>query len=225
MAASVVALNLACTKNQFDVARFLVENIAVDYANAPAQLISAAAGRGVKRLVSFLLDNGVNVDSHDGKPLLQAAQGGHLNIIDLLLERGANVNVDGRGARALLAAVSGDHSSVVKRLLDLNIASDPPLLNEALRLAAKSESPELCTILMDRGANPNSLGYLALFNALEGRNASVVELLLAVVAAQFFTSRCFSMALSEVEGFPGLVQRLENSRQNAQSRTDTDESS
>lgn len=61
----------------------------------------------------------VDIADNDGEtPLLKACQNGHLEIIKLLLENGAEVNKAKRnGATPLFAANSGGHNEVVEFLL------------------------------------------------------------------------------------------------------------
>jgi ankyrin repeat protein len=74
------------------------------------------------------------------KPLAVAARCGHLGMVRLLVQRGANVNgMDYKGTTALSYAVYGDHAEVVAYLLhhgakaDGNQASSVPLIAASMR--------------------------------------------------------------------------------------------
>jgi hypothetical protein len=59
-------------------------------------------------------------DPHGDTPLLEASGGGQKEMIDLLVERGANVNAQGKFQRTpLFRAAFGGHHSAVLRLLQL----------------------------------------------------------------------------------------------------------
>ena len=70
----------------------------------------------------MLLNAGADVDrcnqSWGCSPLLQASQGGHGNLVTLLLKRGADLELPDRGGKTpLMAAAEHGHFSVVKSLL------------------------------------------------------------------------------------------------------------
>lgn len=51
-----------------------------------------AAGKGWLDIVQLLLDKGANANPEDALPLTWAARGGHLEVVKLLVQHGANVN-------------------------------------------------------------------------------------------------------------------------------------
>ena len=81
-----------------------------------------AAQYGSAALVQQALDAGmdIGVQNENGSPaLVLAAQGGHADIVRLLLARGASPDTasQGRGETALTAAVCGGHLEVVSVLV------------------------------------------------------------------------------------------------------------
>ncbi len=95
----VTPLMLALFRNHWDVARLLLQK----GANGGYILIRYA---GVGRLpqVRFLLENQVDVnslDAHRNTPLIAAAKGGHLDVVKLLMKKGADPNLkNSAGKRA-----------------------------------------------------------------------------------------------------------------------------
>jgi hypothetical protein len=98
----------------------------------PLELLLAAGGRYRLREAVLLndvevarsrLDEGADVDTREGTyhgPLLKiGAELGYLEIVDLLLDRGANIEAtDDLGQWALLKAARFGRTEVVRRLLD-----------------------------------------------------------------------------------------------------------
>ncbi|HEY7195443.1 MAG TPA: ankyrin repeat domain-containing protein [Gemmatimonadales bacterium] len=92
----------------------VVQQLAADA--APPRLEMAlryAAGYGRKEIVSFLLDRGVNVDGHhnDGQTaLFYAILGDHVEVVRLLLERGARSDIMTENGPVFGAALWRAHS-------------------------------------------------------------------------------------------------------------------
>ena len=93
----------------------------------PNMTLSWAAHSGQEDVVRLLIEKGAKVDPMEhiagGKiavPLVFAAARGHLGIVKILLDNGANVNadMDGRGETALKNAGSNGHHDVVDLLLE-----------------------------------------------------------------------------------------------------------
>ncbi|KAF7713452.1 Uncharacterized protein PECH_001310 [Penicillium ucsense] len=78
----------------------------------------AAAEQGKPEVARFLIRNGADVNACDRSgfsPLTKSAQRGHLSIVQLLLEAGAEF--DGSGSSPLIEACAHDHTQVVRFLL------------------------------------------------------------------------------------------------------------
>ncbi|KAJ7291204.1 ankyrin repeat-containing domain protein [Mycena rebaudengoi] len=132
--------------------------------------------------VRFLLNNGADVHARNNGALREAAKAGNTEVIQLLLEHGANVNpADEYASSALEAAASWDGNPFinsrdsedkqrmkmaeaatcrlthVRFLLD-NGADVHAGNNGALRAAAKAGNTEVIQLLLENGANINTAG-------------------------------------------------------------------
>ena len=71
-----------------------------------------AAGEGHREIVAYLLDHHAALNAQDGKfqetPLVEAAQFGRLEVVKLLLERGAALELKGKFGGTALSAVVGN---------------------------------------------------------------------------------------------------------------------
>lgn len=82
------------------------------------------AGFGLSRLATRILEShgteGINLkDSFGATPLLRAAEAGHLDVVTVFLENGADPNISGpSGITPLIAAASGGFDLVVRALLE-----------------------------------------------------------------------------------------------------------
>jgi ankyrin repeat protein len=85
-------------------------------------------------ILRFLLENGTKVDSGDDSSLIRAIIYGHVEVVRILLEYGAN----GRRVewKALHFAVTGNDLEIVKLLLD---AGGDVHANDALQIARDRE--------------------------------------------------------------------------------------
>ncbi|KAL5375727.1 hypothetical protein DPSP01_010959 [Paraphaeosphaeria sporulosa] len=123
------ALTLACEAGREDVVRALWDagaNLGVTTANggSPLHWASGGAGMGVvKFLLGVGLGKGVEVDGRDGQgntSLAMASHFGNGEVVDVLVEAGADVNAcsdEPRGVTPLMWAACADEAEVVKRLV------------------------------------------------------------------------------------------------------------
>jgi ankyrin repeat protein len=123
--------------------------------------LEAAARRGDVEDVSALLGpcgDADQRDPHGQTALMLAALGGHLAVVELLIERGANLDITAKyGLSALMLAIVNGHEKVAERLIaagaDLSIrgtgapgfagktAADLASARGLTRLAAKLAQP------------------------------------------------------------------------------------
>ncbi|QNP48373.1 ankyrin repeat domain-containing protein [Diaphorobacter aerolatus] len=104
--------------------------------------------------------------------LSQASQHGHLNAVENLLNRGAEI--DSFGGNALGVAALNGHTQVVSYLLDhdadIHTEEDNALLN-----AAENNHLETVKVLIERGADPEAQDGQALLGAAFNDAKEVVE--------------------------------------------------
>lgn len=121
--------------------------------------VPAAAIAGDAEAVRRLIDLGLPIDAIDGQgcsALLRAAGSGHLAVVDLLLQRGADPQLATRaGATPLSAAISMGRGTIVERLLAHGADRDQRLPGNVslLMLAAARGLPDMCSRLLSAGAD------------------------------------------------------------------------
>ncbi|KAJ7112597.1 hypothetical protein C8R44DRAFT_882361 [Mycena epipterygia] len=113
-----------------------------------------------------------------------ASRLGHINIVRLLLEKGADVNTaDAEHGSALQAACSGGHTETVRLLLEkgADVNAEGGEYGNALQAASYGGSPEIVRILLKEGADVNAEGGsygTALQAASYGGSPEIVRILL-----------------------------------------------
>jgi ankyrin repeat protein len=155
------------------------------------QPLHDAAEAGHAGLVAWLLDEGgLPLEQHDGSgrtPLLAAAKGGSVEVVQLLLARGADAratDVQGRSALHLAVGLdpwgSGDAAGTVALLLRADC--DPGALDASgrtpLHAAARALQTEAVELLLAAGAPVNATdlqGHTALALARELRKHEPIE--------------------------------------------------
>ena len=121
--------------------------------------VPAAAIAGDADAVRRLIDLDLPVDAVDAQgcsALLRAAGAGHMPVVELLLQRGADRNLATRGgATPLSAAISMGRGAIVQRLLAEGADRDQRLPGNVslLMLAAARGLPDMCARLLTAGAD------------------------------------------------------------------------
>jgi len=150
--------------------------------------IYRAAERGLYKEVEAHILTGTPVNSLSGEghsPLYFAVLSGKRDVVDLLLDNGANPDAEGVGQTSPLYAAAGQGDlQMVKDLIaaGANPAKERRGGDTPLSAAAESGNPEVVKLLLAKGANPNATlsnsANTALCNAcIKGNIASVQALL------------------------------------------------
>jgi ankyrin repeat protein len=123
------ALYFAKTPDAFEQIRASVRpEFRIDAATPTASLLAEHAELGNVEMVRYLLDSGAQarMKDHNRNPLQLAARHWHEDIVDLLLERGADVNcmIGQQAGLPLWAAAAGGSMSIVRKLLNAGAKID-----------------------------------------------------------------------------------------------------
>ncbi|MFT2091107.1 ankyrin repeat domain-containing protein [Paraglaciecola sp. 2405UD69-4] len=150
------------------------------------------------KLVNLLLENGATVDITNGnrfKPIIQACRYGNSEIINALLDKGANPKAtieDGTSAFQLCAgsATSIDLARIANLGVDIdaqNAQGQTPIM-----WAANNGKVENLTYLVNQGVNINhqtKLGYSPLFFAIKSQNLNTIQAAIKHGADLFATAK------------------------------------
>ena len=182
------ALMLAAEKGRADVVQLLLKagaDVSLgDHADKHAIIYAAESGHAL--VVQELLDlRGPDNVPFFPRSLVSAARGGHMEVVNLLLDRGAHAyEVDSQGDTALTQAATLGLTGMVALLLDRGAGTDAPAVDgrTALMCASASGHAEVVDVLLSRGANIDMQtwknGRPALLCAAAHGHANVVELLI-----------------------------------------------
>ncbi|KAK4171463.1 ankyrin repeat-containing domain protein [Triangularia setosa] len=153
------------------------------YGNA----LTASAYDGTMTILQMLLAHGAQIAAPEGYPLQVAALNGHVDIVQSLLQLGADPNAFHpvlRHGTALQAACVVGETQIVKLLLSRH--ADPNVgggeFTNPLTAATSNGHGEIVRLLLEAGANPNQPGGFdgsyPLINAATSLPASFLELLI-----------------------------------------------
>jgi ankyrin repeat protein len=188
-AATLPLINALKSRHK-DIARILIESgIGIgEHNDIGVTPLHIAANLGYEHIVRALVDRGENINAEEVSggttPLFAAVFGGHLAVVEFLLEKGAAVNhVTKEHNTALIPATQRGDVEIVRTLLmagaDANIATDAgatPLI-----MAVQAHNPDVVAELLDHKADVNSaslIGDTPLTVAVTTGQRSVVETLL-----------------------------------------------
>ena len=140
------------------VKTLVAEGAQVDYTGPGGlQPLHFAASGGHKEVVEFLMARGAQAGCH---PLTLAAWNGHKDIVELLIARIAPGEIAEAGFHALLYATMGDHREVVELLI-----AKGAQINAAknwgwgpLHYAARDRRTEVMKLLLEKGAKTETVG-------------------------------------------------------------------
>ncbi|MCP5071120.1 MAG: hypothetical protein GY946_31540 [bacterium] len=143
------------------------------------------------QIIGILVDEpGVEVDSiaNDGsRPVALAVRHGVIEIVDLLLARGASFEArDDQGATLLMEAARAGHAEMAEHLIGrgADIEAQLPNGGTAVFIAAWRKRPAVLRLLIDQGAqvNGNAKAAAPIILAAGQGNEQVVKLLLGAGA-------------------------------------------
>ncbi|BAE54561.1 unnamed protein product [Aspergillus oryzae RIB40] len=150
-----------------------------------------AAQVGSETIVQLLLAKGAYPDprdSHNRSPLIQSALYGHLSIMELLYEAGANLNtVTSTGSTALTSASGEGHTDIVVFLLGTGkvdvAAKGKEDKRNALSVAAEGGHRDIVDLLLKQNGQgfPNERDYMGrspLSYAIEHGDLETIKLLI-----------------------------------------------
>lgn len=188
------ALNIATCHNLKNIADFLKKNgaedifIREDYDLYGRQLLQVCSLKTSNfNRVKELVEDGVDVNYRryrkDDTALILASHNGHKDIVEYLLEKGADVNIRGEDNQtALVCALSEKHYEIAKILIDNDAnANLVTSIIIPLRVAIHADQKELVELMLQKGADVNLrewTGGSALLSAIEKKDVEIVKLLL-----------------------------------------------
>jgi ankyrin repeat protein len=166
---------------------------------ADTNLQTAARTGDLSRIQDALATGETSINAKTGPDetaaLTLAAAGGHLDIVRLLLSKGADVDARTKHLETpLYFAAANGHSKVVSLLVDVPAGIDLTDYEgrTPLMVAAHAGHLESVKILLDGGANPNATmasGESALFLAADGGHLEIMKALMEMGSLATFTNR------------------------------------
>ena len=109
-----------------------------------------AAENGHLEVVCLLLDSGANIHTGNDYALRCSVECGYLNVVELLIERGASIHTE--DGQALRLAAERGYLEMVSLLLDSG--ADAPADNDrALRQSVTQGHSDVVLLLLEHGAN------------------------------------------------------------------------
>ncbi len=152
----------ALAAGRTDLTRWLSWNSGFRHPGRPLRALDLpmAAQQGDLAAVQRLIELGLPIDARDAQSctaLLRACGGGHLQLVEWLIDRGADTSVVAQtGATCLSAAVTARRDAVVNLLLARGVAIDQRLPGGStpLMVAAALGSTTIVRTLLDRQADP-----------------------------------------------------------------------
>jgi Ankyrin repeats (3 copies) len=133
---------------------------------------------------------------------LAASRNGHAEVVDILLEHGANMSmVDFGGDTALLLAARGGHEKIMESLLKKGADSNFANGESALHIAVKRQSPSMVALLLEYRADPFSVDQNKKHPselAVEGKRPDIAAMLAAQEKQALNRTKTGAQCLDEV---------------------------
>ncbi len=184
--------------------------------------LHVASSRGLRASVEFLLSKGADVNNGsfdlkgpvDGKtPLALAARNGHLDVVKLLLDKGAKVEPNA-GRSPLWCAAAGGHKAVAELLLAKGAQAKAPAdaADTPLHAAAGNGHFVMAELLCTAGADPSAdlekSGRTPLRAALNGGHVALATMLVLKGASVKPTATANPLVAAAGLGDRGLVELM-----------------
>ena len=161
-------IHMACFYSQLTIVKILVKrgvniNAKNDQGRTPLHVISSIEAKTATKIAKILIDNGSKVDGIDASnksPLYYAVEENNLEIVKLLVEKGAKVEggLDCYGRNPLYRSIENGNLEMAKFLIEnganLNLQATNSG-NTPLHLAINRRSMEMIQLLLDNGADLN----------------------------------------------------------------------
>lgn len=192
-------LDVAISKGNVSIVKLLIDGADMDHVNhalgylfETLKMDDPSASEKYP-IIKLLLEKGANPNlklKYEGNELnplklaLLKLRSKSKDIVELLIDHGADVNNTDSRYTALLFSSQKGYTSLVKLLLEkgADVNAKTPNKNTALILASANGHVSIVEMLLDRGVNVNEKNgkYSALMYALENGHGNVVETLLNV---------------------------------------------
>jgi ankyrin repeat protein len=152
-------------------------------AQDPGDELRRAAGAGDVAKVKELLDKGTDVNAanaYGGTALAFACDRGHLEVVKLLLDRGANPDTEDTfyKAKPVTWAAQKGHVEILKLLLDRGVTPDPQIL----MMGIYGEQPAIVKLMLEKTKPGEGALTDALATAEQVGNTEIAEILKAAGA-------------------------------------------
>ncbi len=208
----VSPLGIAVEKDNWEMMSFLLSKGAkadADCLHGVTPLMEAASD-GKERMARFLIEHGADVNARSTRfeytPLGLAIEGGHMDIVALLLEKGAYVE---KGRPPLLSAAEKGSLSKLKAFL-VSIpesAAKTNTMNEALRICAiDPDGKELIAELLEYGADINAADKDGTTPLMRAAKMGTVEML------DFLLSKGANLHAKDAQGATALIEAAGDDR-------------
>jgi len=216
---STNALHFAVFADNGDIVKFLIEKGA-EGDLSDLLMLAVRYGKELTESVQALVNKGADVNKVSGPNeypyvndslLIIAAQNDHMEIVKVLLEKGANFNAKCHsrswclGKDTLIYAATFGDLEIIQLLFSkgVNVNVQDKVGNSALMMAARNGHESVTHYLLENGANVNLIneeGYSAMIYATEEGHKTIVQQLKAK-GAYMIDSYMFSFA----DLFPSFI--------------------
>ena len=169
-------------KDHINFTRFLAEN-GWDVNEGNGEPLLTALKHGNIKAAEYLIEHGAGVNQADADgitPLLQACENNNLHMVDLLLNRNADLNIADDETPLTVACRTGN-IDIVNRLLLNEVTPDLSRKNKqgltGLEIAIENQHSVIARKLMKRGAKP-ALEYVSLQRLCHLGDAKIMSMFL-----------------------------------------------